>query len=256
MAAQSGSGPPALYLTGSDGDDAVVASYAARSRSRFTAGGSPAGTCPSRSSRLDPPRRPRRQRQPHRHRLPETTSVILLGGEGGDQLTGGATEDALVDGAGNDSVAAGGGDDAVPNNGGADQLDAGPGEDLFISNAVCDGDSLDGGADRDNANWANFDTGGRDRPGRRTARAWSAAAGSRAARAATLDASRGDRGHRGNEPRRRHGRRRRRQPAARQAGAGHLPRRRRQTTRSSPTPATASTDPDPTIDCGDGSTRP
>ena len=82
--------------------------------------------------------------------------MVVLGGEGGDELTGGATEDALVDGAGNDVVVAGGGDDAVPNNGGADQLDAGPGEDLFISNAVCDGDSLEGGADRDNANWANF----------------------------------------------------------------------------------------------------
>jgi hypothetical protein len=82
--------------------------------------------------------------------------VILLGGEDGDQLTGGATEDAFVDGAGNDGVAAGGGDDAVPNNGGEDHLDAGPGEDLFISNEVCGGDSLEGSADRDNANWANF----------------------------------------------------------------------------------------------------
>ena len=88
--------------------------------------------------------------------FPESTSVVLLGGEAADRLTGGATEDALIDGAGNDVVVAAGGDDAVPNNGGTDDLDAGPGEDLFISNAVCDGDSLDGGADRDNANWANF----------------------------------------------------------------------------------------------------
>ena len=82
--------------------------------------------------------------------------MVVLGGEGGDQLTGGATEDALVDGAGNDVVVAAAGDDAVPNNGGTDALDAGPGEDLFISNSVCEGDSLEGGADRDNANWANF----------------------------------------------------------------------------------------------------
>jgi Ca2+-binding RTX toxin-like protein len=61
-----------------------------------------------------------------------------------------------VDGAGNDSADAGAGDDAVPNNGGADVLHAGSGEDLFISNAVCDGDLLDGGPERDNANWANF----------------------------------------------------------------------------------------------------
>jgi Ca2+-binding RTX toxin-like protein len=88
--------------------------------------------------------------------LPETTSVVLLGNEDGDTLTGGGTEDALIDGAGNDVVSAGAGDDALPNNGGADRLDAGPGEDLFISNAVCDGDELNGNADRDNANWANF----------------------------------------------------------------------------------------------------
>ena len=54
---------------------------------------------------------------------------------------------------------AAGRDDALPNNGGADQLHAGAGEDLFISNAVCDGDLLDGGDDRDNANWANFKSG-------------------------------------------------------------------------------------------------
>jgi hypothetical protein len=88
--------------------------------------------------------------------FPLTTSVVLLGGGAGDELTGGQTEDALVDGAGADVAAAGGGDDALPNNGGADDLDAGPGEDLFVSNAVCDGDVLTGGADRDNANWANF----------------------------------------------------------------------------------------------------
>jgi hypothetical protein len=88
--------------------------------------------------------------------FPLTTSVILLGGEGEDHLTDGPTEDALVDGAGDDVVDAAAGDDAVPNNGGADVLHAGPGEDLFISNAVCDGDLLDGGPDRDNANWANF----------------------------------------------------------------------------------------------------
>jgi Ca2+-binding RTX toxin-like protein len=91
--------------------------------------------------------------------LPEATSLVLLGNEGADELTGGDTEDALVDGAGDDLVSAGGRDDALPNNGGGDQLNAGAGEDLFVSNAVCDGDLLDGGGDRDNANWANFGSG-------------------------------------------------------------------------------------------------
>ena len=90
---------------------------------------------------------------------PKSVSVVILGNEGDDSLTGGETEDALVDGAGDDTVNAAGRDDALPNNGGADQLHAGAGEDLFISNAVCDGDLLDGGADRDNANWANFKSG-------------------------------------------------------------------------------------------------
>jgi Ca2+-binding RTX toxin-like protein len=155
MAEQAGSGP-ALYLSGSNGDDAIVASYAA-GQVTFTGGGSPAPSFAvseapdsillaglAGDDTLSAPG------------FPETTSVILLGGEDGDQLSGGATEDAIVDGAGNDGVAAGGADDAVPNNGGEDQLDAGPGEDLFISNEVCDGDSLEGGEGRDNANWANF----------------------------------------------------------------------------------------------------
>jgi Ca2+-binding RTX toxin-like protein len=90
--------------------------------------------------------------------FPPTTSVILLGGIEGDQLTGGAGEDALVDGPGDDTASAAGGDDAVPNNEGDDDLDAGSGEDLFVSDEVCEGDSLDGGSERDNANWANFDS--------------------------------------------------------------------------------------------------
>lgn len=155
MAPQSSTGP-ALFLSGTNGDDNLVASYASGQVS-FTAGGSPAGSFPvseapdsvvvaglgggdtlSATS------------------FPETTSVVLLGGEGEDDLTSGATEDAVIDGAGNDVVSAGAGDDAVPNNNGGDDLDAGAGEDLFIDNAVCDGDQLDGGPDRDNANWANF----------------------------------------------------------------------------------------------------
>jgi Ca2+-binding RTX toxin-like protein len=172
----SAGGGSDVYLTGSDEADRVTASYssgavtftlAAGSAGQFEAGaaggcGAPSGatvTCPLSEAPgsvllagldgedvLAAPG------------LPETTAVVELGNEGADNLTGGETEDALVDGAGTDAVSAAGRDDALPNNGGADQLHAGSGEDLFISNAVCDGDLLDGGGDRDNANWANFGT--------------------------------------------------------------------------------------------------
>ena len=88
--------------------------------------------------------------------FPPTTSIVELGGEGDDDLTGTAAEDVLVDGPGDDSANAAGGDDALPNNQGEDHLSAGAGNDLFISDAVCEGDVLDGGEGRDNANWANF----------------------------------------------------------------------------------------------------
>jgi Ca2+-binding RTX toxin-like protein len=155
MAPQSGTAP-AVYLTGSDGGDTIAAFYAP-GEVGLTVGGAPAGSFPI----AEPPDSVLLAGLGGEDTLtavgfPETTSVVLLGNEGGDSLRGGDTEDALVDGAGNDTVTAAGGDDALPNNGGADGLDAGQGEDLFISNAVCDGDVLEGGADRDNANWANF----------------------------------------------------------------------------------------------------
>ena len=170
-------GGPAVYLAGSDEVDRVTASYsagavtftlAAGSVGQFEAGtgggcSAPVGAtvaCPlpappdsvllaglDGNDVLSAPG------------LPETTAVVELGNEGTDSLTGGETEDALVDGAGADVASAAGGDDALPNNGGADQLHAGAGEDLFVSNAVCDGDLLDGGSERDNANWANFEPG-------------------------------------------------------------------------------------------------
>jgi Ca2+-binding RTX toxin-like protein len=157
MASQAG-GPAALYLTGSDGDDVFVASYSANPpQVSFTANGSPAGTF----TYSQPPDSVLLAGLAGDDSLsaagfPETTSVVILGGAGEDDLTGGATEDALVDGPGDDTANAGNGDDAVPNNAGSDDLHAGPGEDLFVSNAVCNGDSLDGGPGRDNANWANF----------------------------------------------------------------------------------------------------
>jgi Ca2+-binding RTX toxin-like protein len=155
MAPQSSTGA-GLFFSGTNGDDNVVASYASGQVS-FTAGGAPAGTFPVSGAPdsivvagLDG------DDTLSATNFPETTSVVLLGGENEDDLTSGATEDADIDGAGNDVVSAGAGDDAVPNNNGADDLAAGAGDDLFIDNAVCDGDQLDGGSDRDNANWANF----------------------------------------------------------------------------------------------------
>jgi Ca2+-binding RTX toxin-like protein len=155
MASQSSTGP-ALFFSGANGDDNVVASYASGQVS-FTVGGSPAGSFPVSEAPdsvvvagLDG------DDTLSAASFPETTSVVLLGGEDEDDLTSGATEDADIDGAGDDVVSAGAGDDAVPNNNGDDDLDAGAGEDLFIDNAACDGDQLDGGPDRDNANWANF----------------------------------------------------------------------------------------------------
>ncbi|HXS46017.1 MAG TPA: calcium-binding protein [Solirubrobacterales bacterium] len=172
----------ALYLTGSDEDDEVTASYAAGSVT-FTLGagsdagfdtsasadgacGDPAGgkvVCPAGSALdsivlagLDGDDTLSVSSSPVP--FPDTTAVILLGGDGADHLNSGPTEDALVDGPGTDAVDAGARDDAVPNNEGADELHAGTGEDLFISNSVCDGDLLDGGTDRDNANWANFNS--------------------------------------------------------------------------------------------------
>jgi Ca2+-binding RTX toxin-like protein len=164
MAPQA-AGPAALYLSGSDGGESLVASYSdppgAGVQVVLSAGGSPVA-----SLSLDEP--------PDSivvaglggdddlaaSNFPPTTSVIMLGNEGEDDLTGGPTEDALVDGPGNDVAAAGPADDAVANNGGEDQLHAEAGEDLFVSDAVCDGGLLDGGPDRDNANWANFRTAG------------------------------------------------------------------------------------------------
>jgi Ca2+-binding RTX toxin-like protein len=98
--------------------------------------------------------------------FPDGTSVVELGGEGGDTLVGGPSEDVLVDGpgAGVDTLEAGAGDDALLHNGGADTLDGGEGSDLFLSVSVCDGETIRGGTasatSRDNASWARLGGGG------------------------------------------------------------------------------------------------
>ena len=91
-----------------------------------------------------------------------STSVVLDGGPGNDTLTGGdQSEDVLVDDSGTggaDNLNGLGRDDALLDNGGADQVHGGDGNDLLLTNALCNGDVLDGGAGRDNASWVRLDT--------------------------------------------------------------------------------------------------
>jgi Ca2+-binding RTX toxin-like protein len=160
----AGVGPPALYLTGSTGGDVVTATYSKDPKDpndppqvAFAIAGSSTRTFVL----SEPPDSLLLAGLGGNDTLtavdfPETTSVVLLGGDGSDVMTGGGTEDAVVDGPGNDSAAAGDGDDAVPNNAGDDDLAAESGDDLFVSDAICEGDTLDGGPGRDNANWAQF----------------------------------------------------------------------------------------------------
>jgi Ca2+-binding RTX toxin-like protein len=178
--AAPGGGPPALYLAGSNAVDRVSATYEdhpprvtfkllAGSAAAFDTSAPAAGGCnPPAGGEVVCPL----TEAPDSIVLaglggddsfsaagfPATTSIVMLGGEAGDELVGTEAEDVLIDGPGDDAVAAGAGDDAVPNNQGADSLSAGAGDDLFISDSVCEGDSLDGGEGRDNANWANFDS--------------------------------------------------------------------------------------------------
>jgi Ca2+-binding RTX toxin-like protein len=92
--------------------------------------------------------------------LPATTSLVMLGGEGNDELTGGnESDDTLVDGPGNDTLRGLGGDDALLNNQGVDHLLGEAGNDLFLSTAICEGDTIEGGEGRDNSSWAKFGEG-------------------------------------------------------------------------------------------------
>jgi Ca2+-binding RTX toxin-like protein len=96
----------------------------------------------------------------------ELTTPILLGGEGNDTLTSGnGTEDLLVDGngSGNDTLSAANYDDGLINNEGKDVLEGGLGNDLLLSVALCEGDTLDGakssegdGADVNSSSWAKL----------------------------------------------------------------------------------------------------
>jgi Ca2+-binding RTX toxin-like protein len=93
--------------------------------------------------------------------IPSSTGLVAIGGVGGDAITSGDGEDILVDGpdGGSDRLSALGGDDALTHNGGADELSGGNGNDLFLSNSVCDGGRILGGDGRDNSSWARFGEG-------------------------------------------------------------------------------------------------
>lgn len=101
--------------------------------------------------------------------FPVTTTPVLLGGEDNDTLTAAnGTEDMLVDGngSGGDSLSAGSYDDALINNEGADNLQGGLGNDLLLSAANCEGDTLQGAASGEgdgtavnSASWAKYAVG-------------------------------------------------------------------------------------------------
>jgi len=93
--------------------------------------------------------------------IPSSAALVAIGGVGGDAITTGDGEDILVDGpdGGADRLDALGGDDALTHNSGADDLGGGNGNDLFLSNSVCDEEEIVGGDGRDNASWARFGEG-------------------------------------------------------------------------------------------------
>jgi Ca2+-binding RTX toxin-like protein len=96
----------------------------------------------------------------HAEGMPGPTSLITLGGDGNDEISAGnESDDILVDGPGNDTLHARGGDDAVVGSSGQNALFGEAGNDLFLSNSVCEGATIDGGPDRDNASWAKFKEG-------------------------------------------------------------------------------------------------
>jgi len=101
--------------------------------------------------------------------FPETSTPVMLGGEGNDELFGGkSSEDMLVDGNGSgaDLLKGFGYDDALINNEGKDKLEGGNGNDLLLSTVNCEGDTLDGaesgsgdGSSVNSASWAKYPVG-------------------------------------------------------------------------------------------------
>jgi Ca2+-binding RTX toxin-like protein len=172
-------GPSEVYLAGSSQGDSVTATYSAGSPATFTftAGSAnfDAGSgcmAPSSSTQavctLDGPLDTivmygaSGADNLQASNFDPSTSVVLDGGPGADTLGGGdQSEDVLVDDSGTggaDNLNGLGRDDALLDNGGADQIHGGDGNDLLLTNALCNGDVLDGGAGRDNASWVRLDT--------------------------------------------------------------------------------------------------
>ncbi|HET7053241.1 MAG TPA: calcium-binding protein [Solirubrobacterales bacterium] len=179
----SGARNPGVYATGSEGADNLLATYATAPTARvvftlssgsFDQAPADAGGCDVTATEAVCPLPEVPQVEPpdalllagmggndtlHIHGFPDTTSIVELGGEGDDSLTGGdGNEDVLADGPGDDLLDSLGGDDALLNNGGIDNLDAGTGSDLLLSDSICDGDTLNGGSGeyRDNASWTKL----------------------------------------------------------------------------------------------------
>lgn len=178
MAPQEGSNP-SVYLTGSNGSDSVTATYSPSAKSvtfelaagTFDPESAGAGACalPESDKAVC-----QMNEAPDSLVLagmdgndslstsgfPDTTSVVEIGGAGEDNLTGAdESEDVLADGPGDDNLNGKGDDDALLNNDGEDAIDGGTGSDLFLSNSICDGDTIYGGEGdyRDNASWTKLD---------------------------------------------------------------------------------------------------
>ena len=173
------SSDPGIYLTGSSGSDDVTAAYSTAPSPRvvfslgtagFDEGASAASGCSIDATEAVCPL----TEAPDSLVLagmggndslstsgfPDTTSVVEIGGAGDDNLSGAdQSEDVLADGPGDDNLNGKGDDDALLNNEGEDTLDGGTGSDLFLSNSICDGDTIAGGAGdyRDNASWTKLD---------------------------------------------------------------------------------------------------
>jgi Ca2+-binding RTX toxin-like protein len=165
-----------LYLVGSGGGDKVTASYSPSAVSfqlaagTFDASASDAGGCEVKTATeaVCPLTAPLDSLllagtggtdTINAGNFPSSVGLVAIGGDGNDSISaGGESEDILVDGpdGGQDVLNALGGDDALTHNGGADELIGGEGNDLFLSNSVCDGARVIGGPGRDNASWARF----------------------------------------------------------------------------------------------------
>jgi len=170
---------PALYLTGSTGNDSATATYAegstdtvtfALSSGTFDPESFAGGGCQSQSGKAvcqlsEAPDSLVLAGMGGNDSLstsgfPDTTSVVEIGGAGEDTLTGAdASEDVLADGPGDDTLNGKGDDDALLNNEGRDTLDGSTGSDLFLSDSICDDDTIYGGEGdyRDNASWTKLD---------------------------------------------------------------------------------------------------